>query len=170
MRLTVDINYVDEFKEAEHPRGQPENAGEFVAKGQGAAHRTPLLKPAASRQPARQLPGQAITREGKRVQADGAPLPSHIQALRIPPAWTDVRFAHDPHAALQVTGRDVKGKRQPIYHAQFTHSQSAIKFARIKELDAKFGSIVQQNNAMRKSHDPRVKDNADCAHLIMQTG
>ena len=30
MNLTIDINYVDVFKESEHKRGQPGNAGEFA--------------------------------------------------------------------------------------------------------------------------------------------
>ena len=37
--LTVDINYIDDaphkFDESKHPRGQPENKGEFVSKGSG---------------------------------------------------------------------------------------------------------------------------------------
>jgi DNA topoisomerase I len=159
-RITVDVRFLDDWSEADHPRGQPENKGEFASTG-GAG---------SSASTAKGLPGKTTLTDGKRTQHDGKPLPAHIQALRIPPAWTDVSFSHDPNAPLQATGKDVKGRSQYVYSPKFSASQAEAKFVRIKELDAKFKSIEAQNNKLRQSTDPRVKDNADCAHLIMQTG
>ena len=42
-----------------------------------------------------------------------------IRALAIPPAWTDVWITSDPHAHLQATGRDARGRKQYRYHARW---------------------------------------------------
>ena len=39
-----------------------------------------------------------------------------IQALKIPPAWTDVAVAPSPGASLQAAGKDVAGRWQYRYH------------------------------------------------------
>lgn len=149
MHLTVDIFYDrPAFREAQHPRGQPENKGEFASKPGGGA--------TSARAP--------IPRES------GAPLPPHIAKLRIPPAWTEVSYSADPDAAVWVTGKDAKGRRQAIYSPSFVGQQAAAKFARIKELDQKFESIKRQNDIARKSNDPRTVEAADCMALIMATG
>lgn len=106
----------------------------------------------------------------KRMQADGSELPDHIKSLVIPPAWTDVKFNPDPNGALLAVGKDSKGRRQSVYSAEFTKTQAEAKFRRIEELNAKFSEIEQQNAKGRRSKDPKVKDVADCLHLIMKTG
>ena len=133
------------FKESEHPRGQPENAGEFASSSKGSK----ALQPA---------------------HADREQWPAHIQQLRVPPAWTDVHYNHDPEGALQVIGKDAKGRRQPIYHPKFAASQAAAKFARIKELDKRFHVIKNQNEKARLSGDPKVRSHADATALIMRMG
>lgn len=55
----------------------------------------------------------------------------------VPPAWTDVQVAEDQTAALQVLGRDSKGRPQYLYSAEHTANQAAAKFARAKA----FGKI-----------------------------
>lgn len=96
--------------------------------------------------------------------------PEHIKAMRIPPAWTNVQINPDPKAALQVIGRDAAGRAQYVYSKQFQESQAQVKFARIQELDAKFDKIRKQNSDNMKSSDPRVREHATCAALIMSTG
>lgn len=148
------------WKESDHPRGQPDNAGQFGPGGGGknettsskTAHQTTQIK------------------DGKRVSSTGAPLPAHIQALKIPPAWTDVTYSADPKAALLATGKDAKGRRQAVYSAEFSAGQAAKKFSRISELNQKFKSIYAQNEEARKSDEPKKRAAADCAHLIMTTG
>lgn len=96
--------------------------------------------------------------------------PDHIKALKLPPAWTSVRYSDDPHADLQAIGKDQKGRDQYVYHEKFAQSQAALKFARIHELDSKFDAISAQVAKARKSKDPATRDVADCVHLIMSTG
>lgn len=107
---------------------------------------------------------------GKRVQADGSPLPPHVEKLRIPPAWTDVKFSHDASAALLASGRDAKGRVQSVYNEKFVAEQAAAKFARIEELRRKFGSIKSQNDVARRTGDAKTKDSADCLALVMSMG
>jgi DNA topoisomerase IB len=51
-----------------------------------------------------------------------------VEALRIPPAWTDVRIAARPDAHLQATGLDAKGRRQYLYHPAWRERRDAEKF------------------------------------------
>jgi DNA topoisomerase-1 len=52
-----------------------------------------------------------------------------IQALAVPPAWTNVWIAADGRSHLQATGRDARGRKQYRYHPAFTASQADDKFA-----------------------------------------
>lgn len=51
-----------------------------------------------------------------------------IQALVIPPAWTDVWICADGNGHIQATGRDEKGRKQYRYHDLWTAHRSATKF------------------------------------------
>ena len=135
-----------EWNEADHPRAED---GKF---GAGAGSH---MKPAEG--------------SGKERKAlGGKELPEHIKALKLPPAWTDVHFSEDPAAPLQAIGRDAKGRAQYVYSKAFIETQSAKKFARIKDLDQQLTEIESQNNKARR--DPRKREAADCAALIMNTG
>lgn len=102
--------------------------------------------------------------------ADRAAWPQHIKALRVPPAWTDVKINPNADAELLVVGKDSKGRRQAVYSAKFAAEQAAAKFARIKELDQKFESIEQQNRANQSNPDKAIRAHADCMALIMALG
>lgn len=108
--------------------------------------------------------------DGKRVQADGKPLPPHIQKLVLPPAWTDVKINPNPDGALLAQGKDSKGRVQSVYSEAFVKTQAEAKFRRIEELNEKFEDIHAENETARKSKDPKIKDSADCLALIMKTG
>ena len=56
-----------------------------------------------------------------------------IEALAIPPAWTDVWISPSPHARLQATGIDVAGRKQYRYHDSFRAAQERAKFERLLE-------------------------------------
>jgi len=58
---------------------------------------------------------------------------ARIRALAIPPAWTDVWIAREPHAHLQATGRDARGRKQYRYHAEWRSQRDAAKFDRLLE-------------------------------------
>ena len=135
-----------EFNENDHPRAED---GKF---GSGGGGKKSALTPAKM--------------EGaKRVD-----LPAHIEKLKLPPAWTDVRYSDDPHADLLAVGKDSKGRVQSVYSEAFSATQAAAKFARIEELRGKFGYISKQNEEAQRSSVPRIKDSADCLSLIMKMG
>lgn len=52
-------------------------------------------------------------------------------SLVIPPAWSEVQISADPKADLLVTGRDIAGRKQYIYHPDFRHRREEEKFDRI---------------------------------------
>ena len=174
---------VVEWQESKHKRGQPENAGQFGPGGGGAKPPAKTGAAKKSEQAAsgqRQRPPAATGAEpqqagqGSRAMVD-APAdrnawPDHVKALKLPPAWTDVRFAADPNDALQAIGHDAKGRKQYVYSAEFSQAQSAAKFARISELIPKFAAIEKQNAANRRSGDKGEVAHADATALIMAMG
>jgi len=147
------------FKESEHPR---ENDGKFK---EGASEKNHEASTGVSRT---YLSTKFV--DGKRVQANGEALPEHIQKLKIPPAWTDVTYSSDPSAALLVSGKDSKGRNQSIYSDEHHMKAGAEKFARIKELDEKFDSMMKENDEAIKSADLKRKDVAECLALIASLG
>jgi DNA topoisomerase-1 len=77
--------------------------------------------------------------EGGRRLRDSAQL-ARVEALRIPPAWTDVWICSDERGHLQATGRDAKGRKQYIYHEAWQARTSRTKF---NKLGAFGGSLTQ---------------------------
>jgi DNA topoisomerase I len=68
---------------------------------------------------------------------DGEPLRDpetleRIDALVIPPAWTDVWICPDPDGHLQAVGVDAAGRRQYLYHERWRQRRDAEKFRRIE--------------------------------------
>ena len=140
----------DEFKESEHPREKGgEKGGQFTA-GSGGASTTTKSSHLQSQSP--------------------ESWPQHIKALKIPPAWTDVKVASDPSADLLAIGVDKAGRKQYVYSEKFAKTQSALKFARIQSLEKDLPMIESQLTEMRKSTDQKTADLAECATLIMKMG
>ncbi|PZN98955.1 MAG: DNA topoisomerase [Alphaproteobacteria bacterium] len=54
-----------------------------------------------------------------------------INALAIPPAWTDVWICPRASGHIQATGRDVKGRKQYRYHGDWSSHASTNKFDRL---------------------------------------
>jgi len=74
---------------------------------------------------------------------DGKPLRDkaqleRIRRLAIPPAYTDVWICLRPDGHLQATGRDARGRKQYLYHAEWRVARDADKFARMLE----FGAVL----------------------------
>jgi DNA topoisomerase-1 len=61
-----------------------------------------------------------------------------IQALAIPPAWTDVWICPAASGHLQATGRDSRGRKQYRYHPEWRHVRDQTKFGRM----AAFGEAL----------------------------
>jgi DNA topoisomerase-1 len=56
---------------------------------------------------------------------------NRIKALVIPPAWTDVWVCPRADGHLQATGRDVRGRKQYRYHADYRAARDEAKFDRM---------------------------------------
>lgn len=95
------------------------------------------------------MPGFTRTKRGKGFvyrQADGQQLRdvkhiARIQALAIPPAYTAVCICPHPQGHIQATGRDVRGRTQYRYHADWRLAKSETKFDRLPEFGTALPSI-----------------------------
>ncbi len=84
-------------------------------------------------------PGLKRTASGKGFayhDTHGAPVRDRavivrIQALAIPPAWTDVWICPKATGHIQATGRDDKGRKQYRYHDDWSRHASEAKFDRL---------------------------------------
>jgi DNA topoisomerase IB len=68
---------------------------------------------------------------------DGSPVEdpdvrARIEALVIPPAWTDVWISMDPDGHLQAVGTDAAGRRQYRYHDVWRRRRDRAKFRRLE--------------------------------------
>lgn len=89
------------------------------------------------------LQEQGIRRVGSKergfryVSADGKAVPAavraRIQALKLPPAWKDVRINPNPRGHLAAIGKDKAGRWQYRYHAAFREKQETKKYDRLVE-------------------------------------
>ena len=65
---------------------------------------------------------------------------ARIEGLVIPPAWTDVWISPFANGHIQATGVDAAGRRQYLYHPDWTARESRVKFDRALELAASLPS------------------------------
>jgi len=56
-----------------------------------------------------------------------------LNALAIPPAWTDVWICADPDGHIQATARDARGRKQYRYHPSYREARDRSKFRRMLE-------------------------------------
>jgi DNA topoisomerase-1 len=54
-----------------------------------------------------------------------------IDALVIPPAWSDVWIAANAECHLQATGKDARGRKQYRYHERWTACRDEVKYANL---------------------------------------
>jgi len=181
-----------EWREEDHPRAEDGRFGSGAGNAKAAqtekqadpagaekgAKKAPAPKPSPRNEAASTVPttGRAANHvstkvvDGKRMLADGSPLPAHVLAAKIPPQWQGVTVNPDPKAELIAAGKDAKGRPTAIYSADFVARQQAQKFARVQALDKAFAGIKAKNDAAMQSNDAKVKAAADCTDLIMKMG
>jgi len=56
-----------------------------------------------------------------------------LNALAIPPAWTDVWICADPDGHIQATARDARGRKQYRYHTSYREARDRSKFRHMLE-------------------------------------
>lgn len=90
-----------------------------------------------------------------------------LNALVLPPAWTDVRIAEDPKAHLQAVGRDSEGRLQYRYHDDWTGIRDTVKAERMLLFGAALPRIRSriEGDLKRRRTDRRYAA-AAAAHLI----
>ena len=95
---------------------------------------------------------------------------ARIQALAIPPAWTDVWICPLPSGHIQATGRDQKGRKQYRYHAGWTACRDEAKFSSLTA----FASVLPKLRArveddLRKRGTSRERVIASMVWLLDNT-
>lgn len=97
------------------------------------------------------LPGIRRRRRGRGFEyrhADGRPAAARdverARALAVPPAWTEVWICADARGHLQATGRDVRGRKQYRYHADWTAVRDGAKFDRMPEFGRRLPDLRRQ--------------------------
>jgi DNA topoisomerase-1 len=106
---------------------------------------------------------------------DGRPISDaddrrRIQALAIPPAWTDVWICPDPRGHLQATGRDARGRKQYRYHARWGDARGAGKFDRMLAFAAALPRIRRRcEHDLDRRGVPREKVLATVVRLLELT-
>ena len=93
-----------------------------------------------------------------------------IEALVIPPAWTDVWICADPEGHLQATGRDARGRKQYRYHPRWRELRDATKFDRMVDIgEALPGLRERVRSDLRRRGMPREKVLATVVRLLEAT-
>lgn len=78
---------------------------------------------------------RAYWKRGRRIRDPR--LIARIDALAVPPAWTDVEIAASPRAKVQARGVDAAGRTQTIYHPAFRRRREREKFERMERFAAR---------------------------------
>ena len=68
-----------------------------------------------------------------------------INALAIPPAYTDVWICADPRGHLQAVGRDARGRKQYRYHPRWREVRDCNKYERLLD----FGRAGRRRSTRR---------------------
>jgi DNA topoisomerase-1 len=93
-----------------------------------------------------------------------------IRSLVVPPAWTDVWICASADGHIQATGRDVKGRKQYKYHAEYREAREQSKYEHLFEFAEALPTIrakVAQHMSLRGL--PREKVLATVVHLLERT-
>ena len=78
-----------------------------------------------------------------------------LNAIALPPAYTDAWFCKDPDGHIQATGKDARGRKQYRYHADYRARRDASKYDGCREFGEALPKIrrrVEQDLKKRK-HD-----------------
>ncbi len=109
-----------------------------------------------------------VAHDGKIVR-DNKSL-DRIRMLAIPPAWTGVWISPRANGHIQATGRDARGRKQYIYHADWTKTRDEAKFYRILQFARTLPRIRRTvKRHMSKRGLGRDKVLATIVHLLETT-
>jgi len=91
--------------------------------------------------------------DGERI-TDRAEI-DRLNALALPPAYTDAWFCKDSDGHVQATGNDARGRKQYRYHADYRARQDASKYDGCREFGEALPKIRRRVEAdlKRRKHD-----------------
>jgi DNA topoisomerase-1 len=93
-----------------------------------------------------------------------------LNALAVPPAWTDVWICANPNGHLQVTARDKKGRKQYRYHPRFREKRDESKFGRMLAFSEVLPRVRERvERDLRRRGLPRDKVLATVVWLLERT-
>lgn len=84
--------------------------------------------------------------QGQRIRDPGEI--QRINALAVPPAYTDVWICADPCGHLQATGRDARGRKQYRYHPRWREVRDTDKYSRLLEFGMTLPKLRKQLEAL----------------------
>ena len=123
-------------------------------------------------------PGIRRVKEGdgfRYLMPDGRPLDdpkqlARIEALGIPPAWTDVWIPPQANGHIQATGRDARGRKQYRYHERWRAVRDETKYGRMIAFGEALPAIrARIKEDMAKHGLPRTKVLATVVALLDMT-
>lgn len=92
--------------------------------------------------------------------ADGARITDRdeidrLNAIALPPAYTNAWFCPDPNGHIQATGWDEKGRKQYRYHLEFREQQEAAKYSKCASFGEALPKLRRRVEAdlARRRHD-----------------
>jgi DNA topoisomerase IB len=107
--------------------------------------------------------------EDGRQLVDEATL-ERIDALAIPPAYTEVWICPDPRGHLQATGRDARARKQYRYHADWRHARDHGKFSRIVDFGQRLPRLRRRlSRDLERRGTPRDKVLALAVSVMAET-
>jgi len=81
-----------------------------------------------------------------------------LKQLTIPPMWSDVWICPLPHGYLQATGKDIKGRKQYIYHDEWRMKRQQNKFEKLEDFAKELPLIRKEvEKQLRRKGWPRKK-------------
>lgn len=86
-----------------------------------------------------------LDEDGEHIRDDE--LRERLEALAIPPAWTDVWISPSPEGHILATGRDDAGRKQYIYHPEWERVRNEAKFDRLIPFGAALPELRQRVRA-----------------------
>ncbi|MDB5342924.1 MAG: Eukaryotic topoisomerase catalytic core [Schlesneria sp.] len=119
----------------------------------------------------RQKRGQSFIYSGRNGRAIRSPQTlARINALVIPPAWTDVWICTKSNGHLQATGCDARGRKQYRYHDRWREVRDESKYQRLIEFAGVLPLIRRRVRAdLRQRGLPREKVLATIVKLLEAT-
>jgi DNA topoisomerase-1 len=93
-----------------------------------------------------------------------------IEAIVIPPAWTDVWICDRPDGHILATGRDDRGRKQYRYHPHWQEVSEATKFAALADFGGTLPSVrARVEEDLARPGLPETKVLAAVVHLLDET-